>query len=91
MPDSESYPSMRIPDGSVVITPTQMYQEIRETHDLVKDVAAKLDPALTEIRNDIADHEGRIRGIERRVWFWAGTASALGASAGYFLSRVSGL
>jgi hypothetical protein len=75
-----------MPPGSVVITPAQMYAEIRTMAEKVDHLAAVVDPALStirddvsEIRDDLGDHETRIRSIERRVWVFAGTAMAGGA------------
>ena len=57
-----------IPEGSVVITPTEMYREMLATHQAVRDVSGKLDSALGDTARrleghdkDIEDHETRIR------------------------------
>jgi len=57
-----------IPEGSVVITPTEMYREMLATHQAVRDVSGKLDGALDAharrldgIDKDVADHEARLR------------------------------
>lgn len=50
----------RIPDGSVVITPAEMYREIRATGDAVRDLAGKLDTVPAKLE----DHETRLRTIE---------------------------
>lgn len=59
-----------VPIGAVVITPEQMYADMRETHDLVAKtdgkidlLHAKFDAALTTL----TDHESRIRGTEAAV------------------------
>jgi len=57
-------PSTPIPDGSVIITPTEVYVEVRATGDAVRELAHKLDTIPTEL----ADHEVRIRGLERGRW-----------------------
>ncbi|MCF2531762.1 hypothetical protein [Yinghuangia soli] len=60
--------STPIPDGSVIITPTEVYRELRATHDAVRDVAAKLDGIAQDIGDHtetIEDHETRIRALER--------------------------
>lgn len=61
-----------IPEGSVVITPTEMYREMLATHQAVRDVSGKLDGALDAharrldgIDKDFADHEARIRHQEQ--------------------------
>jgi len=64
--------SAHIPEGSVVITPTEMYAEMRAIHDSVNSIKDTLDPAVAEIRTDLADHEARIRGMEKRIWLASG-------------------
>jgi len=48
-----------------------MYQEMRSLHDAVSRVETKLDglqDGYTEVRTDIADHEARLRSLERARW-----------------------
>lgn len=54
-------------DG-VVITLDQIYQKLEAVDDTVKAMATRVDT--------IADHETRIRSIERRMWVVAGLAAA---------------
>lgn len=61
-------PSSQIPEGSVVITPIEMYREMQATHQAVRDVSGKLDGALEAHAHRLddhdkvlTDHEGRIR------------------------------
>jgi hypothetical protein len=61
-----------IPEGSVVITPIEMYREMQATHQAVRDVSGKLDGALEahtrrldDHDKDFADHEERIRHVEQ--------------------------
>ncbi|MFJ3826250.1 hypothetical protein [Streptomyces nodosus] len=62
-------PSAPIPDGSVVITPTEVYAEVRATHDEVKSVSAKLDGLpVADHGRMLRDHETRIRVLERARW-----------------------
>lgn len=44
-----------IPHGSVVITPTEMYTEMRAVRDEVRHLVAIVDPALTEVRTDLVE------------------------------------
>lgn len=48
--------TMPIPDGSVVITPAQMYGEIQETRKSVDRLVATVDPSLSDIRSDVDQH-----------------------------------
>lgn len=60
-----------IPDGSVVITPTEMYREMLATHQTVQLMSGKLDAALMDQGRrlddhdkDLGDHETRLRHAE---------------------------
>jgi len=86
-----------MPAGSVVITPTDMYAEIRTMGRQIDHLADVLDPAITDIREDIrdvrtvaADHEGRIRTIEQQMWRWVGMAAVcalvVSAAVAYIVS-----
>lgn len=57
-------PTMPIPDGSVVITPAQMYTEIRETRSAVDRLTNTIDPALSEVRRDLVDLVQRVAASE---------------------------
>lgn len=48
--------TMPIPDGSVVITPAQMYQQIGDLANEVRELRGVVDPALSELRTDVKDH-----------------------------------
>lgn len=52
-----------IPHGSVVITPSQMYDLMQSTRDEVKHLTAIVDPALAEIRADVARNAERIETV----------------------------
>ena len=41
-----------VPDGSVIITPRQMYDQIGALTDEVRGLRATVDPALSEVRAD---------------------------------------
>lgn len=78
-------PTTPIPDGSVIITPTEVYRELRATHDAVRDVGAKLDGIAEDIRDHsevIDDHETRIRALESKVWLASGAVGLVAAAAG---------
>lgn len=82
--------SAQIPDGSVIVTPTQMYSEIQAANSKIDHLTAILDPAVQDMRHDIADHESRIRTLEQWRWKAAGVAAtvlALGGVVEVLLSR----
>jgi hypothetical protein len=55
--------STPIPEGSVIITPTQVYQEMQATHTAVQTVITKLDTFV----GTQADHESRLRVVEAAI------------------------
>ena len=55
------------PDPGVYISSAQMYQEMRSLHDAVTRMDTKLD-GLAGQATTIADHETRIRALERSRW-----------------------
>ncbi|MCM1974016.1 hypothetical protein [Streptomyces sp. G1] len=62
---------MTAPDPGVYISPAQMYQEVRSLAEAVGRIETKIDGILNEtkdIRTDLADHETRIRTLERARW-----------------------
>jgi septal ring factor EnvC (AmiA/AmiB activator) len=74
-----------VPETGVVITTTQMYQELRSLSNGVTRVETKLDgiaQGLTDLGKDVADHETRIRVLEQKIWRAAGSAAVLAAGGG---------
>lgn len=62
---------MTAQDPGVYIPPAQMYQELRSLSDGLTRVETKLDgiaQGLTDLGKDVADHETRIRTLERGRW-----------------------
>ncbi|GAA3956599.1 MULTISPECIES: hypothetical protein [Streptomyces] len=62
---------MTTPDPGVYISTGQMYQEVRDLAQTVSRIESKIDGILDDtkdIRADIADHELRIRTLERARW-----------------------
>lgn len=51
-----------IPDGSVVITPNEVYAEVRATREAVGELTRKLD----QVPAQVDDHEKRLRSLEER-------------------------
>lgn len=61
----------QLPDPGVYISPAQMYQELRSLSDGLTRVETKLDgigQGLTDVGKDVADHENRLRALERSRW-----------------------
>ncbi|GAA0348783.1 hypothetical protein PV735_31540 [Streptomyces turgidiscabies] len=63
---------MATPDpAGVYISSAQMYQELRSLSDGLTRVETKLDgigQGLTDLGKDVADHETRLRTLERARW-----------------------
>jgi hypothetical protein len=60
-----------VPDPGVYISNTQMYQELRSLSDGLTRVETKLDgigQGLNDVGKDVADHEARIRTLEKARW-----------------------
>nr|WTB30875.1 hypothetical protein OG781_16525 [Streptomyces sp. NBC_00830] len=58
-------------DPGVYISSSQMYREMRSLHDAVSRVETKLDGLrdnYAEVTKDVADHETRLRALERARW-----------------------
>lgn len=66
--------------AGVVITMDRIYTELRAVHDEVKDMRGEV--------KDIADHENRLRSLERKIWIAAGIAAGL---AGGIVQAVNSL
>jgi len=86
-----------MPPGSVIITPTQMYSEIRVMAGKVDHLAAVLDPALSDIRADVAEGKverralsERIAAVEKRMWVASGFALAGGAGLAQLVTYIGG-
>ncbi|MGW0034689.1 hypothetical protein ACWDXD_33350 [Streptomyces sp. NPDC003314] len=98
---------MTAPDPGVYISPSQMYQEVRALADGMGRVEGKLDEVLREashIREDVLDHEKRIRALEAApkpadlttrvqaveslTWRAAGASAAIATCAGVFIPLI---
>lgn len=79
-------------DPGVYISSSQMYQEMRSLHDVVTRVETKLDAFTTQAQNltsELADHESRLRILEKAVWRAAGAATIVGAGVGVAASLLA--
>lgn len=82
-----------IPEGSIIITPTEVYNEVKSLTEAVRQMVAQ-DVAEVESRRDLKarvdQHDTRISAIERKMLLFTGAAAALGAGVGTWLPRVLG-
>lgn len=68
--------------AGVVITMDRIYTELRAVHDEVKDMRGEV--------KDIADHENRLRSLERKIWIAAGVAAGLAGGIVQAINSVMG-
>lgn len=90
-----------LPDGSVIITPNEVYREMQDISRKVDNLAAIVDPALTQLRADVAETQSavqansvRIGALENWRWFVVGAAGVVaavaGSTSGFVLVRLFG-
>lgn len=58
--------------------------------DSIEVMLARLETKLDMALNTGVDHEGRIRGLERKIWQAAGVMSVLGGGTAAALAQVLG-
>lgn len=74
--------NMPPPDQPAVIT-------LREVYDLVQEVRTEVTfLKTTELKDDVSDHETRIRALERWIWRAGGIAAVGGAVLGQIVGAV---
>lgn len=78
-------PTTPIPDGSVIITPTEVYSEVRATREAVQQLSAQIGGVPAQL----TDHETRLRAVEKLIWRAAGGAMILGGIGGYALTYAT--
>ena len=82
-----------IPDGSIIITPTEVYNEVKALTDAVRDLIAS-DKADEQQRADLRlrvdQLDTRLTAVERKMLLFTGAAAAAGAGIGTWLPRVLG-
>lgn len=69
----------------VVVTLDSIYSLALQTRDDVRDIKNK----LNDLTDDSEDHEARIRSLERKVYYAAGVAAAVGYAASQWLPMVT--
>lgn len=84
-----------IPEGSVVITPAQVYAEVVRLTEavnklVVKDESDPLPARVDALEAEVRGLGGRLTSVERKLYLAAGAAAALGGLAGNYLPGVLG-
>ena len=82
-----------IPEGSIIITPTEVYNEVKSLTDAVRDLisADKQDVQVrAELRLRVDAIDSRLSAVEKKMLLFTGAAAAAGAGIGTWLPRVLG-
>ena len=72
------------PDGSIVITPKEFYDGVRQD---VSDIKTALAP-LDQLTRDVSDLRRRVSALESRVLWASGFAAAVGLAAGWLIPQL---
>ena len=82
-----------IPEGSIIITPTEVYNEVKSLTDAVRDLIASDKADLdqrTKLEMRVDKLDSRLTAVERKMLLFTGAAAAAGAGIGTWLPRVLG-
>lgn len=82
-----------IPEGSIVITPTEVYNEVKSLTEAVRDLIAsdKADEkARAELRVRVDQIDARLSTVEKKLLLFTGAAAAVGAGVGTWLPGLLG-
>lgn len=75
-----------VPEGSIVITPKEFYDGVKQD---IADIKASLAP-LSQMHDDVEELKVRVSSLERKFWWAAGFAAAAGTGAGAIVSKLLG-
>lgn len=85
----------QIPDGSVIITPNEIFRELRDTHDEVKSLGAQVSALTTNVstrvdalERDSKEFDGRLAVLEQFRWKLLGAAVIVSGAASYGASLL---
>jgi hypothetical protein len=82
-----------IPEGSIVITPADMYGEVKALTIAVRDLIAS-DKAESSERAELKAEVRRLRvevdAINKKLWMMTGAAAAVGGGLGSWLPTMLG-
>ena len=80
-----------IPEGSVVISPADIYAEVRSLTKAVTDLVAT-DKAeandRADLRAKVTQLDARLSAVERKLWMVTGAAAAVGGSLGAWVPTI---
>ena len=73
-----------VPDGSIIITPKEFYDGVRQDIADIKLAVAPLSPMV----EDVTDLKRRVYALEHRVIWASGFAAAAGVASGYIIPQL---
>lgn len=76
--------SPEVPDGSIVITPKEFYDGVRND---IAEIKAAVSP-LPELKTQVDTLERRLSVVEKRLWIATGFATAVGFAAGVLVPFI---
>ncbi len=93
-----------IPEGSIIITPTEVYNEVKSLTDVVRllvaqdaadgerraEITARVDKFEAETGAKFDRLDTRMTAVEKKMLLFTGAAAAAGAGVGTWLPRVLG-
>lgn len=77
-----------VPEGSVIITPAEIYAKVMMLTEAVQQMVAK--EQASTVMADVSDLKTRVRALEMKVWMVAGAAAAMGSGLGTFAAKLLG-
>lgn len=72
------------PDGSIIITPKEFYDGVRQD---IADIKTSVAP-LSALHSDVQDLKQRVGALEARVWRASGFAAAVGLAASFIVPQL---
>jgi hypothetical protein len=73
-----------VPDGSIIITPKEFYDGVRQD---IADIKSGLAP-LSAMHDDVEELKARVTALEARVWRASGFAAAVGLAGSYIIPNL---
>jgi hypothetical protein len=76
--------------GDIVIPAAQAYATLQQDIGAMRTDMSDLKTSLSSLPAQVADHEVRIRRLERALWTGVGFSAAIGSAAGAAFSKLLG-
>lgn len=77
------------PDGSIVITPKEFYDGVRQDITNINTGITSLQKELSGIPARVEKLETEVSGLKARMAWFSGFAAALGAAAGSVITKLA--